>query len=252
MKRIITCLDGTWNKPNEKDEGIVSPTNVRKFHELIPNLGSDNIKQCPFYYDGVGTEWYDSIAGGLFGMVSINKNIIDAYKDIANIYEQGDEIYLLGFSRRAYTARSIAGFIRNSGLLKKEFLNYNLKEAFELYKSRDDNSSPESEKAQDFRKAHCFDNVRIKFIGVLDTVGKLGIPVGIFDEINKNILDCCFYDVQLSSYVDFAYHALAVDEHRKPFMPSLWVQNDSAKQNGQVMEQMWFAGVYSGCWRWLS
>ena len=244
MKRIITCSDGTWNKPDQKDDGIISPSNVSKIYDLISDEGIDDVLQKHFYYEGVGTDWYNSITGGLFGM-GINKNIIDAYKDIASNYDPGDEIYLFGFSRGAYTARSIAGFIRNSGLLKKEFLNDNLKYAFELYKSRDDSSNPESDEAKDFRNAYCYDNVRIKFIGVWDTVGELGIPVEIFDNINTDVLNCRFYDVQLSSYVDYAYHALAVDEHRKPFLPTLWEQKESAKKDGQVMEQVWFAGAHS-------
>ena len=244
MKRIITCSDGTWNKPNQEDEGVISPSNVSKFHDLISDAGSDGIIQKHIYYEGVGADWYDSIAGRIFG-IGIKKNIIDAYKDITNNYEQGDEIYLLGFSRGAYTARSIAGFIRNSGLLKKEYLDDKLKEAFELYKRRDDNSSPESEEAQNFRQAYCYDNVRIKFIGVWDTVGELGIPIEMFDEINKDVLNCRFYDVQLSSYVDYAYHALAIDEHRKPFLPTLWEQQESARQAGQIMEQVWFVGAHS-------
>jgi len=243
MKRIITCSDGTWNKPDQKDEGVVSPSNVSKFYKQILENGTDGIKQVSFYDEGVGTEWYDKITGGLFGM-GINKNIIQAYQFIAKNYEQGDEIYLTGFSRGAYTARSVAGFIRNSGLLRKEFLASELEEAFTLYKRRDDKSHPNSDDAKEFRKKYCYDNVRIKFIGVWDTVGELGIPLDVFDEINKDVLNCRFYDVELSGYVDFAYHALAIDEHRKAFLPTLWEQQAESNQAGQIMEQVWFTGVH--------
>jgi uncharacterized protein (DUF2235 family) len=178
----------------------------------------------------------------MFGM-GINKNIIQAYQFIAENYKPGDEIYLTGFSRGAYTARSVAGFIRNSGLLRPEHID-KLEDAFTLYKRRVDNSHPNGDEAQEFRKNYCFDNVRIKFIGVWDTVGELGIPLEVFDEINKDVLNCRFYDVELSGYVDYAYHALAIDEHRKPFLPTLWEQQTESKQAGQIMEQVWFTGVH--------
>ena len=244
MKRIITCSDGTWDNPNHKDKGIVSPSNVWKLKALIAPNDHNGTEQVSMYEEGVGTDWNDKISGGLFGM-GINLNIIQAYQFIANHYDPGDEIWLFGFSRGAFTARSLAGFLRNSGLLRKEFLDTKLEEAFLFYKRRDDISKPNSYEAIEFKKKYCYDHVRIKFIGVWDTVGELGIPLEVFDEINRNILDCRFHDVELSSYVDFAFHAVAVDEHRKPFLPTLWMQQQKAKDEGQVMEQMWFSGVHS-------
>ena len=243
MKRIITCSDGTWNKPDEVEDGVVSPTNVSKLSKLIAPNDNTGVVQVTFYDKGVGTEWYDHLLGGLFGM-GINQNIIQAYQFIAENYEQGDEIYLFGFSRGAFTARSVAGFIRNSGLLHKEYAGTKLKEAFLLYKRRDDKSMPDSDEALDFKKKYCYDNVRIKFIGVWDTVGELGIPLEVFDKFNRKILDCRFHDVQLSSYVDYAYHAVAIDEHRKPFLPTLWEQQQKGIDTHQVMEQIWYAGVH--------
>jgi len=241
MKRIIACSDGTWNTPKETDEGVISPTNVSLIHDLIASVDTHGIQQVTFYDEGVGTDWYDKISGGLFGM-GINRNIIQAYQFIANYYVPGDEIYLFGFSRGAYTARSLAGFIRNSGLLRNQYISSELEKAFLLYKRRDDNSKPDAKEAIEFRKKYCFENVRIKFIGIWDTVGELGIPIEVFDVINRDILNCQFYDVELSSYVDNAYHALAIDEHRKPFLPTLWKQQQRVE--GQQMEQQWFAGVH--------
>lgn len=243
MKRIITCSDGTWDKPDQKDNGVVSPSNVWKLYDLIASEAHNGTEQVSLYDKGVGTDWYDKIGGGLFGM-GINQKIIEAYQFIADKYEPGDEIFLFGFSRGAFTARSVAGFIRNSGLLRPEFVGTKLEEAFLLYKRRDDQSKPDAAEAIDFRKNYCYDSVRIKFIGVWDTVGALGIPLEVFDVMNRDLLDCCFYDVELSSYVDFAYHSVAVDEHRKPFMPTLWLQQQQAKDQGQIMEQMWFTGVH--------
>lgn len=242
MKRIITCSDGTWNKPNEVVAGVISPTNVWKLYDLIAPADKYGVAQVFFYDEGVGTEWYDHLTGGLFGM-GINQNIIQAYQFIAENYEQGDEIYLFGFSRGAYTARSIAGFIRNSGLLRKEYIE-KLEEAFLLYKRRDDKSKPDADEALEFKQKYCFDDVRIKFIGVWDTVGELGIPLEVFDDFNRELLDCRFHDVTLSSFVDYAYHAVAIDEHRKPFLPTLWEQQQKGNNSQQVMEQRWFAGVH--------
>ena len=242
MKRIITCSDGTWNKPNELVNRVITPTNVWKLYELLATTDKSGAAQVSFYDEGVGTNWYDALPGGILGM-GINLNIIQAYQFIAENYEPGDEIYLFGFSRGAYTARSVAGFIRNSGLLRKEYSD-KLEEAFILYKRRDDNSLPDADEALKFKNSYCYDNVRIKFIGVWDTVGALGIPLEVFDTINRDLLDCRFHDVELSSYVDYAYHAVAIDEHRKPFMPTLWEQQQKGIDAHQVMEQMWFAGAH--------
>jgi len=68
--------------------------------------------------------------------------------------------------------------------------------------------------------------------------------IDLFDIINMNVLDCRFHDVELSGHVDFAYHALAIVEHRKPFLPTLWEQQPESKKAGQIMEQVWFTGVH--------
>ena len=241
MKRIITCSDGTWNKQDNKDHGVDAPTNVSQLHKLICDFDTNGIEQKAFYDEGVGSRW-PHIPGAVFGS-GINANIKQAYEFIAENYNPGDEIYLFGFSRGAYTARSVAGLIRNSGLLQKGHIN-KLSEAFALYRRRDDNSKPDSLEAIGFKKKYCYDDVRIKFIGVWDTVGELGIPIKAFDTINKELLNCCFHDVKLSSFVDYAFHALAIDEHRIPFEPALWEQRDNAKGK-QVLEQVWFPGVHS-------
>lgn len=242
MKRIITCSDGTWNKPMQTAEGVIASTNVYKIKKLISYKSSDGVVQIPFYDPGVGTNWYDRLSGGAFGM-GINKNIVDAYLHIVYHYEPGDEIYLFGFSRGAYTARSVAGLIRNCGLLMREN-DDQINAAFDLYRRRDNASHPSAAEAVYFRQKYSHLEVRIKFIGVWDTVGALGVPLEWLDKFNKCILDCQFHDVELSSYVDYAYHAVSIDDHRKPFFPSLWEQKKETKEAGQTMEQMWFAGVH--------
>jgi len=244
MKRIITCSDGTWNKLDEKVDGMPTPTNVSVFHDLIANVDQQNIVQKYFYDPGVGTgDWFDKITGGLIG-AGINKNIKDAYKFIVEQYEPGDEIYLLGFSRGAYTARSVAGFIYNCGILKSP-ADKLIDEAFDLYRRRDDKSQPWAQESINFRKNNCYPPGKIKFVGVWDTVGALGLPGKIFKEINKEVLQCEFHDVQLSGMIENAFHAVAIDEHRVPFEATLWSQTDSGIAAGQKIEQKWFPGVHS-------
>ncbi len=251
MKRIITCSDGTWNKHGSTDKGVPVETNVEKMFNCICSPGKDaqgnSVQQCKVYDQGVGTgyTWKDKIVGGATG-AGIDKNIKDMYSFIVLNYEPGDEIYLFGFSRGAYTARSIGGFVRNCGILKPDFFHL-IDKAYDLYRDRNDYTTPDSDLMIAFRKNYCFENItRIKFIGVWDTVGSLGIPLPWYKIKNKNKYK--FHDVTLSSTVDNAYHALATDERRKLFMPTLWEKSNRVKKDKdpiQKMEQRWFAGVHS-------
>src|SRR5215213_6489991 len=143
--------------------------------------------------------------------------------------------------RGAYTARSTVGLIRNSGLLRRSNLDQ-IDEAYSLYRRKDDAAHPNSFAAELFRKQFAH-QPRIKFVGVWDTVGALGIPVGIpwlpeswLHAFNQHWE---FHDVKLSSIVENAYQAVAIDERRPQFQPTLWEQQDHAVVQGQVMEQVW-------------
>jgi uncharacterized protein (DUF2235 family) len=242
MKRIITCSDGTWNKPNATKKGKPIRTNVQKIFDLISKRDVNGILQIKYYDKGIGSE------GNLFTRTfhgatgkGIDINIMDAYKFIVWNYEPGDDIYLFGFSRGAYTARSLAGLIRKSGILKNNELNL-LDEAYELYRNHE--AAPDSDVAKNFRLKNSFDVSHIKFIGVWDTVGSLGIPLHAFQWINKRKYS--FYDTTLSSIVEYAYHAIAIDEMRGNFSPTLWEKSTNKARNfEQVLEQRWFAGVHS-------
>lgn len=238
-KRIVICADGTWNTPDQKDRGEVCPSNVAKIAACIADRGSDGLRQMVYYDRGVGTEWYDRIRGGISG-VGIAKNIKEAYRFLIENYEEGDELFFFGFSRGAYTVRSAAGLIRNSGLLLKAN-PARIDDAYNLYRRRDSKSHPASVESVLFRKTYSR-AVRIKCIGVWDTVGALGIPVQEFDILNK-FLGVEFHDVKLSSYVDNAFQALAIDEKRKAFAPSIWKQQEHA--TNQRLEQVWFSGVHT-------
>jgi uncharacterized protein (DUF2235 family) len=246
MKRIITCSDGTWNKPTDDSTINNQDTNVFKIYDYITtgkDASGNTVKQLKFYDKGVGTSTKKStnILEGITGE-GLDENIKDAYRFITENYEEGDEIYLFGFSRGAYTARSTAGCIRNSGLLKNGYYHL-LDEAFELYRDRTDSTKPDSDKMKTFKDSYCYEP-RIKMIGVWDTVGSLGIPLNIFQQWNHKRY--AFHDVMLSRSVDYAYHALALHERRTTFTPTLWEKNeDQDAQYKQVLEQVWFRGVHS-------
>jgi uncharacterized protein (DUF2235 family) len=250
MKRIIICSDGTWNKPGDQYKGKTVRTNVQKIFEAICNEDSEGnekqkpIKQIKFYDQGVGSSGsrLSQIIDGITGH-GLDDNILDAYKFIIWNYEVDDEIYLFGFSRGAYTVRSLAGLIRTAGLVKNNNLRL-IKDAYNMYRNRDDNAQhPDGDKAEKFRALYSQPEVRIKFIGVWDTVGALGVPIKVLYNKSKYL----FHDTTLSSYVDFAYHALAIDEQRKNFQPALWQQSENVNKNKikQVLQQRWFTGVHS-------
>jgi uncharacterized protein (DUF2235 family) len=238
-KHIIICSDGTWNSPDQTDEGVISPTNVFKLALAVAPEAADGRRQLRYYDEGVGTHWYDRIRGGLSGW-GISRNILEGYRFLMANYEEGDEIFLFGFSRGAYTVRSLAGLLRNSGLLHTRN-RYMLDDAYRLYRRRDPESHPRSMESEIFRRTYSRE-VRVHFIGVWDTVGALGIPSTNFDIFNK-ILNIEFHDVDLSSRINNAFQALAIDERRRAFEPSIW-----RKQDGvccQRLEQVWFSGVHS-------
>jgi uncharacterized protein (DUF2235 family) len=238
MKRIIICCDGTWNRPDQVHEGEVCASNVTKIARCISSVDPAGIQQSVFYDRGVGTGHFDRLRGGAFGW-GIKKKILDAYTFLITTYSPGDELFFFGFSRGAYTVRSVFGLIRNSGLLKPEFAD-RVADAYGLYRRRDSASHPDAVESELFRRSYSTEP-RARFIGVWDTVGALGLPVGgLLQFINKR---WSFHDMTLSSTVDNAFQALAIDERRKPFQPSVWEQ--SPKANGQVLEQVWFAGVHS-------
>lgn len=234
-KRIIICCDGTWNTADQKQKGQYNPTNVTKIARAI-KPGGKKKAQLVFYDQGVGTgNIVDRLLGGAFG-IGLSKNIIDGYRFIIHNFEPGDDIFLFGFSRGAYTVRSLGGLIRNCGILKKEHSDQ-IEAAFKLY--RRDDAKPDSDIAKEFIRIYAIET-RIKFIGVWDTVGSLGIPIGWLRWLTKRKHQ--FHDVQLSSKIDNAYHALAIDERRAPFKPTFWETKADAKQQ---VEQKWFPGVHS-------
>lgn len=233
----MVCCDGTWNRPDQPAGGSSSPTNVAKLALGVAREDSKGTLQLLFYQQGVGTRRFERVRGGAFG-VGLSRNVRECYRFIVESYQPGDELYLFGFSRGAFTARSTAGLLRNSGILRPEHVG-RIDDAYRLYRVRGSRTHPRGIEAQLFRRMYSHEETDIRFIGVWDTVGSLGIPLAP-PLLNRR---WGFHDTTLSSHVRFAYQALAIDEKRKPFRPTVWKQQPDA--GGQTLEQMWFAGVHS-------
>jgi uncharacterized protein (DUF2235 family) len=232
-KRIVICSDGTWNSPDQKN-----PTNVIKLARAVLPTSPDGTVQVVLYDQGVGTgKRLDRWLGGAFGQ-GLEKNVEDAYRFLMHNYDEGDEIFLFGFSRGAFTARSTVGMIRNCGLLYKTHAD-SFGTAYALYRERKPDSHPDGERAREFVDAYSR-KVDVKFIGVWDTVGALGIPLRGLRYLTYRRHQ--FHDMKLSGTVKNAYHALAIDERRGAFKPSIW---EGEAKPGQHVEQVWFSGVHS-------
>ena len=238
-KRLIICGDGTWNEPSQAVLEKASPTNVVKIASAASFFDTLGVSQIICYHDGVGAHgnMIDKLTGGALG-VGISQNIRDLYLFLVLNYDPGDELFLFGFSRGAYTVRSLAGLIRNCGIIKKKYVE-KFREAYEIYRDRTDETHPNATRSINFREQYSWPDFHIKFIGVWDTVGALGIPF--LFQFRRKIWE--FHDVELSSYVDYAYQALAIDEQRKSFVPCIWIKQPSSPQS-QVLEQDWFPGVH--------
>jgi uncharacterized protein (DUF2235 family) len=198
-----------------------------------------------------GHEKGRKVQGGTFGL-GISDNIIDAYSFIVSNYEDGDEIFLFGFSRGAFTARSIAGLIHNLGVLKRRNLPL-VAEAYKHYKNKTLDWKPKGKEADGWRHENCHPwPTKIKFLGVWDTVGALGAPYGeILGYVVDKFFKIGFHDVELSESVDSAYHALAADERRWVFRPTRFEFTDYHKERNDknvdfpLYAEKWFPGVHT-------
>jgi uncharacterized protein (DUF2235 family) len=241
-KRLIVCADGTWNQVEKAKSGKHLSTNAAKMAAAMLPVDSHGVKQLLCYLEGVGTHHGEWLRGGMFGL-GISRNIGKAYEFLARSYEPDDEIWLFGFSRGAFTARSLAGMIRDCGLLLPTNIDQ-IASAMSLYRDRYDDTAPEAPRARIFRNTYSYEP-SIKFIGVWDTVGSLGVP-GVHLWLARLLdIEWQFHDTKLSRTVENAYHALAIHERRSDFEPTLWEKQDGANASQQTLEQVWFAGVHS-------
>lgn len=235
MRRLVVFADGTWSRPDHVDRGKRKPTNVTKLARAVNPIASDGTSQITYYDAGVGTHWSfaDKWLGGGFG-VGVMTNVARAYQWISYNYTSDDELFLFGFSRGAFTVRSLAGMIDLIGVLPKDHAYY-LPEAVRLYTRRADCAL-----LSHFRHRHNTTSARIRFVGVWDTVGALGIPLPFFDKLTRRKYE--FHNITLGQCVDHARQALAIDELRRPYQPCLW---STPTRKGQTIEQRWFPGVHA-------
>jgi uncharacterized protein (DUF2235 family) len=235
-KRIVVCADGTWISPFRVAGADPCPTNPFRMAQAIVPVAADRTPQLVYYRRGSG--------------LGVSKEIVDAYGFLVANYESGDEVFLFGFSRGAYTVRSLAGLIRNCGILRKAHAE-RIREAYGHYRDRDSAGwHPRGSDAVAFRERWAWREPRglhderghdttIRFLGVWDTVGALGIPSGVLRRRSRAL-----HDTQLSRFVDHAYQALALDERRAPFFPALW-DPSSPRLPGQTLLQAWFPGAHA-------
>lgn len=261
MKRLALFLDGTWNDPE-------SSTNVRRMYDVVAKSGNDGIEQRAEYLRGVGTSWYNKLRGGIVGQ-GLSDNALAGYLWLVENYDDGDEIYLFGFSRGAYTARSVAGVIIKCGLVRRGvaltpaavYERYREgKSQRPLYQLEYLASLPEDKRkaedrfdAQDTTLLAESRRVPIHCVAVWDTVGALGIPWTAAPFVGRSKF--FFHNPNLSMLIRHAYHAMAVDEHRAPYRPTLWTrftptqpdppQGTPSIEGEQTVEQRWFCGAHA-------
>jgi uncharacterized protein (DUF2235 family) len=238
-KRLIYCFDGTWNRIESE-----YPTNVARIAQAILPRADDGKIQTIYYDEGVGTSDAGKITSKIGNYLAgamgwgLKENIIEAYTHLVFNYEPGDEIFVFGFSRGAFTARSFCGLIRNCAIVNRRNLKA-IREAVDNYTSRLSEKAPSSLETKAFRYRNCKNacletdvawlekafpdhdhaakpRISINYLGVWDTVGALGIPkrLSIIGKINRKYQ---FHDTNLSKLILSARHAVAADEKRGTF-----------------------------------
>lgn len=260
-KRLVLCFDGTWNaltKPHEL-------TNVVRFANLVTVSDEEGVPQITYYNSGVGSGGLiDRFLGGAFG-AGLKSNVKRGLTFLALNYDEGDEIYIFGFSRGGYTARALAGVVGTAGIpysITETERHWNLYQEVASLKSkagRYPRKSPKREpynalidaKLRELENAARYkgSEVPIRCVGVWDTVGSYGIPAGFGPSAlarHFTMWTRGFKDTKIGGKVQLGLHAIAVDEMRRPFVPTFWtLRDDRELEKGQEVEQVWFPGVHS-------
>lgn len=248
QKRLAIFLDGTWNSIN-------SNTNVWRMRALCASKSKDGKPQLVYYEVGV-----NGFLGGVFGH-GLDENIRRAYEWLIENYNDGDEIFIFGFSRGAFTARALAGLIAIDGILKAGS-PIGVSELFDRYKRGNEETIwtlREMEASGDTNKLTTQERgllkysqpAKVKMVGVWDTVGSVGVRAGNIPGISRSQFDCL--QTGLRIHILNGYHALAIDEHRDDFAPTLWTVRHPKDPNAVIapprllsaVEQRWFVGAHA-------
>ena len=289
-KRIILCFDGEWHRPPDTGRWASAPTiagqpfwscngdhsdrktNVRQLYRSILPQTDKGLLQQKRYDSGTDMAWFHRFRDGPFGY-GLDRTILLSYAYLAATYEPGDELFVYGFSRGAYTARCLVGLLATAGLPSSTLLDQDLvrftreatttppvetggapdltdcllqmvlkpvrhvlDEGYRYYRSTHTYTIDSNASAS---KRRGFQHVIVTLLGLWDTVGPLGIPTNALKWLNESRYN--FHDTELSPIVQRAYHALAIDEHRVDHNATLWT---SPAVSGQIIEQRWFAGAH--------
>ncbi|MGE0740008.1 MAG: DUF2235 domain-containing protein [Hyphomonadaceae bacterium] len=278
MKRIVICMDGTWQSLNQDDLtniGVIARAVAHK--ETRPD--GSFVHQTVIYAQGVGSFTgaltkrtllqeasyrFTRLTGGALGE-GLEDGVLDTYLRLAFDYEEGDEIFIFGFSRGAFAARRLSGLINTAGIVSRRYTHM-ARDGFRLYYDKPRDGAPPEKIAEHDRAARQFrmlygkggrneDGTRrqsdgvppIKFLGVFDTVAQRGIgdiiasftPWGSGHRFK-------FKNYRVSPNVENARHAVALDENRVGFPVRLWdgIEEDNAKLGRRAYAQRWFIGTH--------
>lgn len=264
IQRLVLFLDGTWN---EDEDGRPS-TNIVRLREALKigvdralaerepvetgkkaqgsilrgRGGEPNVEYIVYYDRGVGTgALLDRLRGGLSGG-GLDQNVRQAYRFLCQHYSPGDEVFVFGFSRGAFTARSLVGFVYAAGLLTAENCTAENEAAAWAHYRMAPNDRYCGTWFELQRFTHPYEELSLTCLGVFDTVGALGIPLTRLRAFNREKYE--FHNTELSSIVKYSLHAVAIDEHRRTFQAALW-QKPKFKRYNTHVEQVWFPGAHA-------
>ncbi len=247
-RRLALFLDGTWNAVGDN-------TNVWRLKSLCAPFSKDGAEQVTYYDVGV-----NGFFGGMVGK-GLSENVADAYKWLIDEYTPGDEIFVFGFSRGAYTARSLTGFIAKYGLLKpgsplsvnqlyERYRRAEDRTIWKLLEGRENGTLSDCTLEEQWMLKYS-QAITIKLIGVWDTVGAVGVPAFHIQGISRSTLG--FLHTGLRLPIQHGFHAIAIDEHRPAFSPTLWTTRRpsdpaavvAAPRSLTSVEQRWFVGAHA-------
>ena len=255
MKRIVICYDGTWNALTNPDE----VTNVVRVAQAVKPVSSDGIPQVVYYNAGVGSGGpLDRLLGGVFGaglrdnvkrgLAFLSLNWEAAEEEAAEEGESADEIYIFGFSRGAYTARALAGVISAIGGIPRQASFDQLERVWNHYRNSKEQREADQQGIDDLIWKLPKDGKPpiIKCVAVWDTVGSYGIPAGFgFAGFARRLTAWTrgFHDNEIGPHIEYGLHAMAIDERRRAFTATAWVNKPG--EDRQNVEQVWFAGAHA-------